>query len=131
MKLEIEVKYNIGDRVYYIYYDGTVRAGEITNINFSNSKDITYTIDNSDDFTEDKLFLSIRECEESRPDYLYNIQDKVYVIYEDMMIKGLVYSRYVIDGKKLYTIQSSNENYSPNIEESNIFATLEEALKHF
>lgn len=132
MKLEIEVKYNIGDKVYYAY-NSTIRSGEITNISFSgpNREDIIYTIDNFYEFAENVLFLSIRECEESLPDFIYNIGDQVFVIEQDIISKGKVYSRDFKNGENLYSVCTYRDRYFVNIKESNVFSTLEEAVKHF
>lgn len=133
MKLEIEVKYNIGDRVYYVNFDSTIQVGEITHIRFSgsNREYMVYTVDNLYEFVEDELFLSIKECEESLPDFIYNREDQVFFIEQDMICKGKVIARDFRNGEKLYTAFTSNGKYFSNVEESNIFSTLEEAVKHF
>lgn len=130
MKLEIEIKHNIGDKVYYVSHDYKLQLGEVTAIYICKDNKIKYLLDGAHIRTENEVFLSKEECEKDLPKFSYNVFDTIYYCLNKTLYEGFITCKQIRNNMPCYDIESGGEKYY-SVSENYLYPTLEEALEHF
>lgn len=129
MKLEINVKYNIGDKIYYLNTNYKPQLGKITAIYLYKDK-IKYEVNERYIFTDNNLFSSEKECARNDIKFAYNVFDTIYYCLNKVLYSAFIVAKSVNDRHLTYTVENSNGDRH-TVFENHLYSTLEEALKHF